>query len=286
MTEQKRQHLWLQALRYEELTPAEQQSVDESMAADPDLRRNWERLRELEKQAACDWPLADEDFWQAGSTDREDQERQESLDRLLAAVPPTVGDTLPFGERAAEPRTRRRFLLPRVLWPLAAVLALVILLPNFFPQKDLIGLLAIQTVQVTDDGTRSRPTSIPAAGQLHSGQAFVLSLAPETSGWVVVYHVDSAGVCECVWDGLTTEGTPTIPPISSGDYWVLSGAIGTENFVVGAAPEPVADLDELDRSVAAACAQVQGASRVVEAVSEVLAAAVTMVRVLDIDHIE
>ncbi len=286
MTEQNRQHLWRLALMYEELTPAEQQSVDEFLAADPDLQRNWERLRELETRAACDWPLATDDFWQAGLTDSEDQARQQSLDRILATLPHTAGDTLPFGEGTAGPQTKRRFLSSRVLWPLAAVLALVVFLPRLSPHKDLIGLLAVQTVQVTDDGTRSLPTPVPAAGQLHSGQAFVLSLTLETSGWVVVYHVDPAGVYKRVWAGPTTDGTATIPPASSGDYWVLSGATGTENFVVGAAPEPVADLDELDRSVATACAKAHGPSQIVAAVSEALDATVMTVRVLDIDHIK
>jgi len=292
VTEYDQQRLWHLVLEYEELEPAERQALDEALKEAPHLTRDWNRLREIETRAACDWPLAADEFWQtaAGNPDC-----QQSLARILDELPNPAENTLPFARRSADgpiPATsRRRFFSPRVLWPLAAVLALAVFWSSFAPQKDLIGPLTVQTIQITDSGTRSLPTPLPAAGQLRTGQAFVLSLTPETNGWLVVYHVDPAGRRERVFAGEISRpdgdlNTVTVPSVASGDYWVLSGDPGKESFVIGAAADPVVDLADLDRTVTAGYPVTGDHEQAVTAVSSALAHVVTTVRVLTVEHIE
>ena len=169
------------------------------------------------------------------------------------------------------------------------MLALVVLIPRFSGDPSLIGPVAVQVLQLTDDGTRTGQISAPMAGQLRTGQAFVLTLSPGTEGWLVVYHVGPDGSYSLVFSGETppagSDGV-TIPTAASGDFWVLDGEPGPESFVIGASEDVMADQAALEDELGRVHTTVDGHAAVVSVLAEALAEAMTEVQVLNLTHID
>lgn len=303
MTDQNRQQLWHLILQYEDLDPAQRLSVDQALAADPDLRRDWDQLRTLEQKAQLAWSTDDEDFWQPAMDQTTADRCRVSLEAILAELPQTTapGDStdgpLPFVDSADRPPVAgrvsgmRRVLSTRVLWPLAAVLALVVLYPRVATNRSLITDLGVRTIDVAAGGTRSGQGTALIEGQLATGQAFVLELAPTEATWLVVYHVDPAGhptrlYAAPVADHSGRTGSLTIPPADTGDFWVLDGEPGFESFVVGATAKAIPDLTDLSAAVADGCSEAQGRAAAVDAVAEALADGLPEVQILTFEHVD
>lgn len=287
MTDRNRQRLWQLVLAYEDLDADQRQLVDQALAADSALRRDWQRLQALERNAALDWANGDTEFWHTAADPVEARRSEVSLNRLLAGLPNQV----PFDR---EVRTRRQAAdrqrpWVRILLPLAAVLALIVFLPRMATENRLIGPLAVRSIALAQDGTRSLQSGAPPAEQLRTGQAFVLDLSPETSGWLVIYHVDPRGAATRIYADVTPEaaaGAVTIPPAASGDFWVLSGDGGLESFVVGASEQALPDLAVLDAGVVAGRPAAGDHKSVVVAVSSAMQEHLTDVQVLTFTHLD
>lgn len=288
MTDLERQRLWHLVLKYEELEAPQRQAVDRALNADPELQNDWRTLRGLEGQATLDWELAKEDFWQPEMDDITAERCRHSLEEIMARVPQSGQDIAPFGnaETPATPASQGIQPWTRVLWPVAAVLALFLLFPRLATQPDLIGHLAVQTVEVAADGTRSAQRTDTIAEQLRTGQAFVLSLATEDADWLVVYHVDPNGKYAEVFSGQTTGTEMTIPDAATGGFWVLDGEPGPESFVVAAFADNAPDLVALKAALTNAGSGAEGHAAVVAALSQALNKAATELRVLSIKHVD
>lgn len=287
MTDQNRHRLWQLVLTYEDLDPDQRRLVDEELARDPALRRDWGRLQALEKQAVLDWTTSDSDFWRPVAGPDETRQSEVSLERMLAALPAQV----PFGSTAGMGRksSAQHRSWGRILLPLAAVLAMLVFLPRLASENRLVGPLSVRPISLADDGTRSAQSRDLPAGQLRTGEAFVLDLSPETSGWLVVYHVDPQGVVTQVYADATPQpaaGVVTIPPADSGDFWVLSGEPGAESFIVGAIGEAAPELAMLEAAVAAANKARSDHDAAVAVVSGALQKHLTDVRVVTFDHVD
>ncbi len=296
MTDQERQRLWQLILRYEDLDAGQRLEVDQALAADADLQRDWARLCDLEQRAQLKWAAEDEAFWQPELDRKTAADCQASLSEVLARLPAAANtgerpDTRPFEQnRSAKGPARSWQLVPplRVLWPLAAVLALVVLYPRLTSHQDLLGHLAVRTVDVAPDGTRSGQPPVPIAGQLRSGQAFVLSLDLAEASWLVVYHVDPRGKCVRIFDDAAAPGASgmvTVPAAGSGDFWVLDGEPGLESFVVGATSLTGLDQGALTIDLADGCAGSGNRTTKVAAVSAALGRQMSEVQVLTFEHL-
>jgi len=162
------------------------------------------------------------------------------------------------------------------------------LFPRLTPNTYLIDQLAVRTVEIAGDGTRSVESAAPTAGQLATGQAFVLSLAPMPSGWLVVYHVDPLGKYARVFaDAVANEDEgQTIPSAASGDFWVLDGEPGRESFVVGATTQTAPDLNHLAEAIVQQSVGTQNHAEVVTAIATAMDKILTEVQVLTFDHVD
>ncbi len=288
MTDIEKQRLWSLVLKYEDLEPVQRQMVDQALAADPELRKDWQQLSGVEDKAKLDWALNSDEFWQPEMDDVTAERCYHSLEKILAELPQEGENTSPFGEvNAPDPKTvRGAGSWARMLLPLAAVLALFILFPRLATNKNLIGPVAVQTVQIANDGTRSAQGADTIEGQLRTGQAFVLNVALQDAGWLVIYHVDPKGQYVEVFSGEAVEPTITVPDAASGGFWVLDGEPGSESFVVGAFGDKSPDLATLEAAVTTACAAAEGHAAVVSALTMTMDKSLSETRVFSFEHLD
>jgi len=230
-------------LGYEELEPADRALADRYLEAHPDLaaRLAWHQAKEV--GAAANLPVADA-AWQVGDLSAgEDAARHESLRRILAEV--TVGQGTAGGGSVGRVRDRAAWLLP-----LAAILALALLLPQAGVEKSLLRNLTVARVEMAVDASRGSGRLDVTDGALFTGEAFALDFRLDEDAYVVVYHVDPAGRVSMVHpESPADEATPLrggrnhrIPDPRGGLVWVLGAETGVESFLVASARRPPAGV--------------------------------------------
>lgn len=225
-------------LGYEELNATEKAVANSYLDRHPELAARLQWHREKEKVAA-NMPFSDGLQLDDSLLQGDEDAQQESLRRILADLYPVHGSgvapasgTISFAGRLNK---HTRWALP-----LAAVLALAVLLPRNTGEKVLLWNLSISQVEVLADGSRGPVRPAPAGRVLHTGQAFVLDFNLTEDAFVVVYHVDPKGKVSRVYPETITENMEIhhggrvhqIPGPDSGETWVLGAETGVESFLV------------------------------------------------------
>lgn len=262
-------------LGYEELEGAQKERADRILAANPRLARHLDDIRNLEKRATDPVPLgSEEDFWGEEAGVALDRRRMRtSLEELrhLAGV---------------RPRVSRTNHLVRWALPLAAVLALALVLPHWISEP--AGSTDLRVVRAPLAGDTSRATEVVGDdGLFRSGESIALSFELDHPAHVVFCLVDAAG-------GISTivprggqpfgAGTHIYPDAGAAGRWILNDTIGMETFLVAIREDSLPDTLGLRRSLA----QLEGQGdreRTVEAAQKLLTEDFDEVKVVRFQHV-
>ncbi|MEN8007406.1 MAG: DUF4384 domain-containing protein [Candidatus Krumholzibacteriota bacterium] len=236
MTDMNKEEFERLILAYEDLDTEEKKQADKILAERPDLRQRLESLRNLESAAAASFEFDEEAFWAAEGLAPGDAElQQRSLTDLRESLGLTVKPSGGFWKRG---RTGLSLMIP-----VAAVLALLLILPVFRDGSELIRDLSVQPVALDTGGSRSGTDTRHQPGVLRSGEAFALDFHLNEDAYVLVFHVDPQGAVSLVHPAspsappaVIAAGEIRFPDPESGDKWILEGGAGIETFVVAAAP--------------------------------------------------
>lgn len=244
-------------LGYEDLEGAEKALADRCLAAHPELaaRLKWHQEKEA---AAADLPLGQAAWPEGELTPADRQAQQESLRRLLARLEASQGPGRNGAAGADQPPSLGARLRHQARWllPLAAILALAVIMPRGGTEKVLLQNLTVEQVQLLPDGSRGAGHVSSDGEVLHTGDAFELDFQLNEDSYVVVYHVGPAGqVSRVLPETITDTLSPhsggqghQIPDPATGEVWILGSETGRETFLVGTArnwPEGLADLSAL-----------------------------------------
>ena len=242
-------------LGYEELDSADKALADSYLSRQPDLSARLKWHQDKEGVAVTNIPLRD-DFWREDALQPADEEAQrESLRRILASLEQdgSSSDGTPTPPTKIISFTDR--LRHQALWvlPLAAILAVAILLPRGGAEKVLLENLRVAQIELQADGTRGQSQTSPVDGVLHTGQAFALDFSLNEDAFVVVYHVGPAGQVSRVYPGTITDTLSPhrggqghqIPDPASQEVWILGSETGTESFLVASSSTLPTNLDSI-----------------------------------------
>jgi hypothetical protein len=276
-------------LGYEDLEPAEKVVVDGFMASHPELANRLKWHQQLEAQAGSDLPLGQAP-WQDNLTSEEVEAQQESLRRILAELDQALSDST-GGAPGAKILSFTEHLRRQVLWvlPLAAVLALAVLMPRGNAEKTILHDLNVNRIELRVDGSRGADLPNPEDGVLHTGQAFALEFSLDSNAYVVVYHVDPAGQVSRVYPGTITDSLSPhrggqghqIPDPDSGEVWILGSETGTESFLVASSKELPLGLQEFKLPT-----DTSDRARVLAELKSRLAAIVDQVDLYEFEHVD
>ena len=233
-------------LGYEELEAADKAVADHFLQRQPELaaRLKWHQDKETQARDAAS---GTGEFWSDDLLDPAyEQAQQESLRKILAAI------ELHMEARTPNLANRLRNAAKWVL-PLAALVALAILLPRGGVQKMLLQDFTVTQIILNDDGSRGTNDPVPAEGVLHSGQAFALDFTLAEDSYVVVYHVGPKGQVSRVYPESITDAVflhegaagHQIPEPDSGEVWVLGTETGMESFLIAVGSEWPTGLDQV-----------------------------------------
>ncbi len=242
-------------LGYEELDAADKTVADHYLQLQPELAARLKWHQDLETQA-LDAGSSQGDFLNGELLDPADEQTQlDSLHQILAGL---AGHQK---MRVSSPIDRFRSGA-RWLLPLAAMLALVVLLPQDKEQRMLLQDLTAKQIMLDPSSSRGTTQPARAEGILRSGQAFALDFTLVEDAFVVVYHVGPKGQVSLAYPRSISD-TPVsleggrqhqIPDHDSAETWVLSQETGTESFLMavgGDWPAGLADIltnfDSADR---------------------------------------
>jgi Domain of unknown function (DUF4384) len=229
-------------LGYEELEGADKALADQYLQEHPALgvRLKWHQSKEA--IATTDWPEV-ENFLVYDDLSAQDQTAQQESLRLILAhlnldfgpdskAPVTSVNVIRFSERL---RRQMRWALP-----LAAILALAMVIPRIGPDRALLQNLTVIQIQLLADGSRGPELPTSANGVLHTGQAFALDFSLDQDAYVVVFHVGPSGQASLVYPGTIADTLQVrrggmkhrIPGADSEEVWILGSETGTESFLV------------------------------------------------------
>jgi hypothetical protein len=239
-------------LGYEELDPDERAVADIYLRRHPELVARLQWHQQKEGQAVKELPVEDL-FGQDMVLQSADEEaQQESLRRILAGL--DLGDDT--ADEAGPPRvaavsfTSRFRRQAQWVLPLAAVLAVLVLMPRGADKSLLLKDLVVVRIELAADGNRGADQPIRGDGALHSGQAFALDFTLKEEAFVVIYHIDPAGQVARVYPESPIGVSPhsggqehQVPSPDSGETWILGRETGTESFLVASGQELLPDLD-------------------------------------------
>ncbi len=220
-------------LGYEELGVADKAVADRILKRQSELAAKLKWHQDKENQARNAASCTGE-FWNDEYLDAADEQaQQESLRKILAAIE-WHQETRPSG-LAGRLRSGIKWMLP-----LAALLALAILLPRGGTPEMLLQDLTVTRIELNTDGSRGINHPAPIDGVLHSGQAFALDFTLVDQAYVVVYHVGPAGRVSRVFPVSITGAVSRhdggrehqIPDPDSGEVWILGTETGTESFLL------------------------------------------------------
>ncbi len=241
-------------LGYEELDPDERAVADIYLRRHPELVARLQWHQQKEGQAVEELPVQDllepENVLPSGA----EEAQLESLRKILVDLglqAPTADHSTASAVTAVSFAGRLRRQARWVL-PLAAVLAVVALMPRDTDKALLLSDLVVAQVELAADGSRGVIQPVQNGSILHTGQAFALEFTLHEDAFVVVYHIDPAGQVSRVFPESITEASVhrggqghQIPDPSSGENWILGTETGTETFLVASGLEIVRELDDL-----------------------------------------
>ena len=239
-------------LGYEELNPADRVVADRYLSLQPELAARLDWHQQKETAAAADLPIRD-DFWQADNLMPTDEAAQEeSLRRILASID-QVGNSNGHPTPPTKIISFTDRLRHQALWalPLAAILAVAIMLPRGGEEKALMQNLTVVSIELMADGSRGPDQPAVSGEALHTGQAFALDYFLKEDAYVVVYHVDPAGQVSRVYpEAITDTLSPhrggqghQIPGPDSDELWILGSETGTESFLIAASSQFPTEAD-------------------------------------------
>ena len=266
-------------LAYEELGASERLEIDRYLVDHPDLAAQLERIRVIERAAQEPVPVsADDGFWVEQDLDGETERQCRTSARRVQA---SLGST-----------RRRTWRDPRWLLPIAAVLALVVILPLRARRDTLLTGLAIETFATTQDGTRSGRSIPLATGVLRDGDAFVLAFELRADSYLAVVHVDPRGDVALVYPSqqsrvvrLDGGRRHQLPDPDNDETWILGGATGRESFVVATDADGSPSVEELQAALAAVTGGHDRAATL-EAARALMAATWDQVEIIEFSHVE
>ncbi len=264
-------------LAYEDLAPEERAQAGEHLAACATCRALLARLQEIERAPGPLGSLPD----LAGAAQRLTPEEAREAAASLAAMRQRLGLSA-HDARAAGAALRARGWLrpleaalrplgtllsrrsaPRLLIPVAAAAALIVVAMRLLPQPG-PGVHDLQLIPAAtlrgDERSAGRESgasvtdgrNVATSGERvwRTGESFFLRFTLARDGFPVVFHVDPAGRIALlhpegpaaalvrVPGGMTTQ----LPPASSGDEWAFEGEPGSETFLVAVTARARVDL--------------------------------------------
>lgn len=263
-------------LGYEELDGAEKDRADGILSRNPDLARHLAEIREREKKAARPVPQGDEAvFWNpTPDVSLDPRRRRESLQQVKAAA----------GVRSSVPSVTRR---ARWLLPLAAILALAVLLPRWVSEPSLMTDLSV-VPDVSGGQTTRSVDLIGGEGGFRSGDAIALGFQLERPAFVVFCLVDAHGEVTFIdpeRTGPFPAGRNTYPEPGASGRWILNDVVGEETFLVAIREDGLPDTLELGRSLARLEGQ-GDREQTVAAARGLLAGAFDEVRLVSFAHLD
>ncbi len=228
-------------LAYESLSGDDQKRADQYLSGHPETRARLERLQAIESAASNPVPV-DGTWPEVPLSQAEEAAQLDSLARLIALF-----DHVPSEQRTTSWWRRGSRLQTRILLPVAAMIAMAVVLPRVMSDKIVITDLTIVTSGSVDGFDRGG-TIKPTPGILRSGERFRLRFHLTEDSHVLVVHAASDGSVAVVYP---TDLTKPIPLLPSGSHvvpnpsedrsWALDHATGVESFfVIGA---PTADIN-------------------------------------------
>jgi hypothetical protein len=233
------------ALAYESLTGADLQRADDYLAQNPQARSRLSQLQALEAAAAD--PVPADGAWPDTELNSEEEAAQlSSLSHLLASFDRTDED-----QRTTSWWRRGSILRPSLLLPVAAMIAMAVVLPRVMSDKIVINDLAI-VVSGTAVGSDRAGTVKPTPGILRSGERFRLRFNLTEDSHVLVVHAASDGAVAVVYPNDLTQPVPLMPsgshvvPNPAEDRsWALDHSTGVESFFVIGAPTSNINVESL-----------------------------------------
>ena len=283
-------------LGYEELDEADRNVADNFLGRQPELLARLKWHQDKEAVAVTSPPLLEE-YWEKETLLPSDEVAQmESLQRMLASLD-QANNSGPGHFGGGTPRQGGKILgftdrlRHQALWilPLAAVLALAVLMPRGGTEKILLENLRLTQIELQDDGSRGFGQSSPADGVLHTGEAFALDFSLNEDAFVVVYHVGPAGQVSRVYPGTITDTLSPhrggqghqIPDPASQEVWVLGSETGTESFLVASSSELPVNLEGLQ-----ADPSIRDRAKVLANIKDRLESVMTQVDLYEFHHVD
>ncbi len=242
-------------LGYEELDLADRAVADTYLSRHPELVARLQWHQQKEGQAVEKLPVQDLFAQENVLRPSDEDAQQESLRQILAGLDlgaesgeqpeRTTVKTVSFSQHFQK--------YARWVLPLAAVLAVVVLLPRGVDKSLLLRDLVVTQVELAPDGSRGAEFPVTDDGVLHSGQAFALDFYLNEDAFVVVYHIDPSGQVARVYpESLAGDLSRhrggqghQIPSPDSGETWILGTETGTESFLVSSGQNVSPDLDHI-----------------------------------------
>lgn len=242
-------------LGYEELEGADKVLADQYLQQNPALEARLKWHQNIEAIATSELPEFPDILKNTDLSPEDEAAQRESLRLIIANLNLELGPELsapasPDNVISFSGRLRRQI---RWVLPLAAALALVMVMPWGGANHALLQNLTLTPIQLKADGTRGPELPTPADGILHTGEAFALNFYLDEDAYVVVFHVGPSGQVSRVYPGTIDE---TLPPLEGGkkhqipgpeseEAWVLGSGIGTESFLVVSSRQLPLDIDDV-----------------------------------------
>ncbi len=263
-------------LGYEELVGSEREAADRILADNPELARHLDALRAKERQAADPVPLGSaEEFWNpSGGASVDPRRLRRSLEELRVAV-------------GVQPATRRPFLHARWMIPLAAVLALALILPHWVSRPD--GLSNLRVLRLTDAGLDTRSAVIDGNDEaFRTGESIALNFRLERPAFVAFCLVGAEGGVTFIdprLDEPLAAGTHTYPDAAAAGRWILNDAVGRETFLVAIQEDEFPYTLGLGQAMARLEGQ-GGREQTVSSAKRLLEKRFAEVRVISFEHVD
>lgn len=229
-------------LAFESLEGDERRRAKETLAADVGLGNLLHELQVIERKAAWNLPL-DGTWPDTVLTAVEEMAERASYVELLAVV--ERSHPLVRNEKGGR---SHRFFRASLLLPIAAVLAMALLLPRGLADRSFIRNPGVVSMGHSSDGARGFH-AIEDAGVLRSGERFQLTFSLAADAHVLVVHIGPDGDVDVVYPNDLDQPLPRLPggvPQAVPDRdatrsWVLDRTPGVESFIVVAG-----DTDRVD----------------------------------------
>ena len=259
-------------LAFEALEGDERRCAEDILAGDAGLRGLLHELQEIERKATRELPI-DGAWPDTALNATEEMAERASYVELLAVVERSH----PLLRDKTAGRSHRVFRASLLL-PIAAVLAMALLLPRGLADKGFIRHPGVVSLGHASDGTRGFH-AIENAGVLRSGERFQLTFTLAEDAHVLVVHVGPDGDVGVVYPDDLDQPLPRMPgrtPLAVPDHeaaqsWVLDRTPGIESFIVVAGDTERIDAATFLAGLNAATADLQDRDQRLSALLDALA---------------